>query len=113
MSYFSQMAGLAVQNFLSAATGIAVLTAVVRGLGKSARQGLGDEAFADASFAADKEDPRPEGVLECPARGVSGRPVGVVRHLGQNITGSQAFQHLQLAMLLIRSRAYVHDDDCF
>jgi potassium-transporting ATPase potassium-binding subunit len=41
MSYFSQMAGLAVQNFLSAATGIAVLAAVVRGLGKSVRPDLG------------------------------------------------------------------------
>ncbi len=31
MSYFSQMAGLAVQNFLSAAVGIAVCVAVIRG----------------------------------------------------------------------------------
>ena len=31
LSYFSQMAGLAVQNFLSAAVGMAVLIAVVRG----------------------------------------------------------------------------------
>jgi K+-transporting ATPase ATPase A chain len=32
MSYFSQMAGLAVQNFVSAAVGIAVLVALIRGL---------------------------------------------------------------------------------
>lgn len=32
MSYFSQMTGLAVQNFLSAATGIAVAVALMRGL---------------------------------------------------------------------------------
>ncbi len=32
MSYFSQMAGLAVQNFLSAAVGMAVLVAVIRGI---------------------------------------------------------------------------------
>lgn len=32
MSYFSQMAGLTVQNFVSAAVGIAVLAAVIRGL---------------------------------------------------------------------------------
>ena len=31
MTYFSQMAGLAVQNFVSAAVGIAVLVAVIRG----------------------------------------------------------------------------------
>jgi potassium-transporting ATPase potassium-binding subunit len=31
-SYFSQMAGLAVQNFLSAATGIAVMLAIIRGI---------------------------------------------------------------------------------
>ena len=38
MSYLTQMSGLAVQNFLSAATGIAVLVAVVRGF---ARRGAG------------------------------------------------------------------------
>ncbi|KJV36572.1 potassium-transporting ATPase subunit KdpA [Luteibacter yeojuensis] len=38
MSYLTQMLGLAVQNFLSAATGIAVLIAVVRGF---ARRGAG------------------------------------------------------------------------
>ena len=38
MSYLTQMLGLAVQNFLSAATGIAVLVAVVRGF---ARRGAG------------------------------------------------------------------------
>jgi len=32
MSYFSQMAGLAVQNFLSAAVGVAVVVAVIRGI---------------------------------------------------------------------------------
>lgn len=32
LSYFSQMIGLTVQNFLSAATGIAVLTALIRGI---------------------------------------------------------------------------------
>jgi K+-transporting ATPase ATPase A chain len=39
LSYFTQMAGLTVQNFLSAATGIAVAIALIRGLVlKSARQ---------------------------------------------------------------------------
>ena len=42
MSYFSQMAGLAVQNFVSAAVGMAVLVAVIRGIrgraGDRARQ---------------------------------------------------------------------------
>jgi potassium-transporting ATPase potassium-binding subunit len=38
LSYFSQMAGLTVQNFVSAATGIAVAVAVIRGFaGRSAR----------------------------------------------------------------------------
>ena len=45
MSYLTQMAGLAVQNFVSAAVGMAVLVAVVRGLarrsGSDARQLLG------------------------------------------------------------------------
>ncbi len=40
MSYLTQMAGLAVQNFVSAAVGIAVLAAVIRGL---ARRSSGDD----------------------------------------------------------------------
>jgi K+-transporting ATPase ATPase A chain len=39
LSYFSQMAGLAVQNFISAAVGIAVLVALMRGI--AARHGDG------------------------------------------------------------------------
>jgi potassium-transporting ATPase potassium-binding subunit len=38
-SYFSQMAGLAVQNFLSAATGIAVMLAIIRGIRNRPRPG--------------------------------------------------------------------------
>ena len=41
MSYFTQMLGLAVQNFLSAATGIAVLIAIIRGFSRRSAQGLG------------------------------------------------------------------------
>ncbi len=41
MSYLTQMLGLAVQNFLSAATGIAVLVAVVRGFSRRSTSGLG------------------------------------------------------------------------
>ncbi|MEP7186669.1 MAG: potassium-transporting ATPase subunit KdpA [Rhodanobacter sp.] len=42
MSYLTQMLGLAVQNFLSAATGIAVLVAVVRGFVRRSAKGLGN-----------------------------------------------------------------------
>ena len=42
MSYLTQMLGLAVQNFLSAATGIAVLVAVVRGFSRRSATGLGN-----------------------------------------------------------------------
>jgi hypothetical protein len=42
MSYLTQMLGLAVQNFLSAATGIAVLVAVVRGFARRSARGLGN-----------------------------------------------------------------------
>ncbi len=42
MSYLTQMLGLAVQNFLSAATGIAVLVAVVRGFARRSAKGLGN-----------------------------------------------------------------------
>jgi K+-transporting ATPase ATPase A chain len=42
MSYLTQMLGLAVQNFLSAATGIAVLVAVVRGFARRGAQALGN-----------------------------------------------------------------------
>ncbi len=34
MSYLTQMAGLAVQNFMSAATGIVVAFALIRGLAR-------------------------------------------------------------------------------
>ena len=42
MSYLTQMAGLAVQNFVSAAVGIAVLAAVVRGLARRSAGTLGN-----------------------------------------------------------------------
>ena len=42
MSYLTQMAGLAVQNFMSAACGIAVLVAVVRGWVRRTATGLGN-----------------------------------------------------------------------
>ncbi|MEW5835899.1 MAG: potassium-transporting ATPase subunit KdpA [Pseudomonadota bacterium] len=42
MSYLTQMLGLAVQNFLSAATGIAVLVAVIRGFVRRNSQGIGN-----------------------------------------------------------------------
>lgn len=41
MSYFTQMFGFTVQNFLSAATGIAVLFAVIRGFTKVKETGIG------------------------------------------------------------------------
>jgi len=42
LSYLSQMVGLTVQNFLSAATGIAVLAALIRGFVRRAPNGLGN-----------------------------------------------------------------------
>jgi potassium-transporting ATPase potassium-binding subunit len=42
MSYLTQMAGLAVQNFVSAAVGMAVLAAVVRGLARRSTNVLGN-----------------------------------------------------------------------
>ncbi|ADO49365.1 potassium-transporting ATPase subunit KdpA [[Enterobacter] lignolyticus] len=42
LSYFSQMAGLAVQNFLSAATGIAVVFALIRGFARNSASTLGN-----------------------------------------------------------------------
>ena len=42
MSYLSQMAGLAVQNFVSAAVGMAVLAAVVRGIARRSRDEIGN-----------------------------------------------------------------------
>ena len=42
MSYFTQMAGLAVQNFVSAATGIAVVVALIRGFGSATKGGIGN-----------------------------------------------------------------------
>ncbi|MGA8217730.1 MAG: potassium-transporting ATPase subunit KdpA [Solirubrobacterales bacterium] len=42
MTYFSQMAGLAVQNFVSAAVGMAVLAAVIRGFASRGAKELGN-----------------------------------------------------------------------
>jgi K+-transporting ATPase ATPase A chain len=42
LSYFSQMAGLAVQNFISAAVGMAVLAAVIRGFVARSGKSLGN-----------------------------------------------------------------------
>lgn len=42
LSYFAQMAGLAVQNFVSAAVGIAVLAAVIRGFAARSASALGN-----------------------------------------------------------------------
>lgn len=42
LSYFSQMAGLTVQNFVSAAVGMAVLVAVIRGFASRGVTGLGN-----------------------------------------------------------------------
>jgi K+-transporting ATPase ATPase A chain len=42
MSYLTQMAGLAVQNFLSAATGMAILVAFIRGLVRRSSQTIGN-----------------------------------------------------------------------
>ncbi len=48
MSNFSQMAGLTVQNFLSAATGLALAIALVRGFARSGANGVGN-FFVDAT----------------------------------------------------------------
>lgn len=42
MSYFSQMLGLTVQNFVSAATGMAVLAALIRGFVRHTSKGIGN-----------------------------------------------------------------------
>lgn len=42
LSYLTQMAGLGVQNFLSAATGVAVLAALARGFARKSAAGLGN-----------------------------------------------------------------------
>ena len=42
LSYLSQMVGLAVQNFVSAATGIAVLVALCRGIGRRSATAIGN-----------------------------------------------------------------------
>ncbi|HTM83271.1 potassium-transporting ATPase subunit KdpA [Asticcacaulis sp.] len=42
MSYASQMIGLTVQNFLSAAVGIAVMAALIRGLSRQSAKGIGN-----------------------------------------------------------------------
>jgi potassium-transporting ATPase potassium-binding subunit len=50
MSYLTQMLGLTVQNFLSAATGIVVVVALVRGFARHSAQGVGN-VWADLTRA--------------------------------------------------------------
>jgi K+-transporting ATPase ATPase A chain len=45
MSFFTQMAGLAYHNFLSAATGIAIAVAVIRGIAREKAEGIGNFWF--------------------------------------------------------------------
>ncbi|MFY9552637.1 MAG: potassium-transporting ATPase subunit KdpA [Thermoanaerobaculia bacterium] len=45
MSHFTQMAGLALHNFLSAATGIAIAVAVIRGVARQQARGIGNFWF--------------------------------------------------------------------
>ncbi len=45
MSFFTQMAGLALHNFLSAATGIAIAIAVIRGVAREKAGGIGNFWF--------------------------------------------------------------------
>src|SRR6478672_10293737 len=45
MSHFTQMAGLALHNFLSAATGIAIAVAVIRGIAREKASGIGNFWF--------------------------------------------------------------------
>jgi len=42
MSHFTQMAGLALHNFLSAATGIAIAVAIIRGVAREKSNGIGN-----------------------------------------------------------------------
>jgi K+-transporting ATPase ATPase A chain len=42
LSYFSQMAGLTVQNFVSSATGIALAVALIRGFARRSARGIGN-----------------------------------------------------------------------
>ena len=42
MSYFTQMAGLAYHNFMSAATGIALAIAVIRGIARREKKTIGN-----------------------------------------------------------------------
>ena len=75
MSYFTQMAGLAVQNFVSAATGIAVAVALVRGLARqsaaTASAISGPISRAARSTSAAALDPHSRVVLVAARRGAN------------------------------------------
>ena len=55
MSYLTQMLALAVQNFVSAATGMAVLVALIRGFAR--KHATGDRQFLGRSRALDSLHP--------------------------------------------------------
>ncbi|XPE66496.1 potassium-transporting ATPase subunit KdpA [Shigella flexneri] len=62
LSYFSQMAGLTVQNFLSAASGIAVIFALIRAF---TRQSMSTLAMPGSIATHHVMGARPCGVVDC------------------------------------------------
>ena len=60
MSYLTQMLGLGVQNFLSAATGMAVAAALVRGIGeRPSRSSSGQVGVSPAEASSDRDGRQP------------------------------------------------------
>ena len=77
MSYLSQMAGLAVQNFVSAAVGMAVLAAVIRGFARRTTSDLGNfwrDLYRSLVYIL-----LPLSVVLRPDPGVAGRPADARR----------------------------------
>ena len=101
MSYLTQMLGLGVQNFLSAATGMAVAAALARG--------LGGRAVSVVSGVGDRLGRRNKGEGETPTRPVDDRD-GSLSGLGNFWRDvSRATLYVLLPMSIIFALVLVHE----
>ena len=85
MSYLSQMAGLAVQNFVSAAVGMAVLATVIRGFARRSTSGIGNfwvEPVVEAGQVIPADGEIVEGVGSVDESAITGESAPVIREAG-------------------------------
>jgi len=87
LSYLTQMLGLTVQNFVSAATGMAVLAAMIRGFVRNSPVGIGSQ----------RGEPKANADATAPATGLAGAGVG---NFWSDLTRTTLYILLPLSLVL-------------